>query len=189
MPNWTRKSGRLSTTPSKSICGESRPSKGQKTHAEDGPSAPIMDQLVELFAGKNKDGFPALWIALEQGQTAAVMAYGAAIQSLPPDKQADLLLAKVNTGPRAMMNSGFMAAMKGCHFETTTAQLQLLVQLTSRLTDEEKRTKLWTELQVYDRFISGAQQRVPPRYLRECHKMASTFAELKDKLSKVPSDT
>ena len=88
-----------------------------------------------------------------------------------------------------MMNGGFMAAMKGRHFEAATAQLQLLVQLTSKLTDEDKRTTLWNDLQIYDRFISGAQQHVPPRYLGECHKMASTFAELKDKLSKVPSDT
>lgn len=137
--------------------------------------------LIKLLEGKNNDGAPALMAAMDSGHAEAIKAYGEVVKSLPPDMQADLLLAKASTGPLSG-ESGFVRAMKHGHFGAANAQLQLLVQLAPSLS-EGKRAELQKELQDYKALFGGNKMRISRHKIEELRKVVGTFSKLKAALS------
>lgn len=147
-----------------------------------GQAGPIPEQqLIALLAGKDAKGTPALFMAMQKGHAEAIKAYGEAVKSLPPDMQADLLLAKVSMGPFAG-KSLFSIALKLTHFEAINAQLQLLVQLAPSLS-EGKRAELRKELQDYEKLMAGNKIPMSRRDFQELRKMRDTLSQLKAELS------
>ena len=110
------------------------------------------DLRIALLAGKNDKGVPALVICMCLGYAEAVKAYGELLKTLPPDKQADFLLAKISSGPSQGL-SGLQGALGGDQFKAANAQLRLLYQLVPALSPE-KRAELRKELKDHEIFIS-----------------------------------
>jgi len=139
-------------------------------------------QLIELLEGKNSNGAPALMVAMGRGYVKVIEAYGEAVKSLPPDKQADLLLAKASTGPAAG-ESGFIRTMGHGHFDAANAQLQLLVQLAPSLS-EGKRAELRKELQDYRAHFAVRKMQMTRHEAKKFGKVFETLSTLKAELNK-----
>ena len=86
----------------------------------------------ELLAAKIADGYPGLYLALQNGHTDAIRAFGELLEQLPPEERAELLAAK-----RADGISGLLVAFKERNFETIKAYSELLEKI-----PPEKRSEL-----------------------------------------------
>ena len=67
------------------------------------------DKRLELLAGKNNNGVPALYIAMGWGRAEVIEPYGALMEKVPKDQRFELLAAKCNKGFPAL----YVAMVKG----------------------------------------------------------------------------
>ncbi|ACR69900.1 hypothetical protein DBV23_13690 [Edwardsiella ictaluri] len=86
-------------------------------------SALTLKKREELVIARRRDGTPGLLMALQNGHTDTVLAYGKLLKKagLPPEKTADLLLAKGEGGA-----SGLVQSMQNGHADTVLAYGKLL---------------------------------------------------------------
>ena len=76
------------------------------------------NQLIELWAAKHPDGFPALYVGMKNGHAEAVKAYGEGLkqsESIPQDRLIELWAAKSAKGTPALfmgMRNGHAEAVK-----------------------------------------------------------------------------
>ena len=78
----------------------------------------------ELLAAKIADGYPGLYLALQNGHTDAIRAFGELLEQLPLEERAELLAAK-----RADGVSGLWVAFRKGNFETIKAYSELLKKI------------------------------------------------------------
>ena len=138
------------------------------------------DQLINLLAAKYKNA-PALLISMHEGRAEAVKAYGELVKLLPPDKQADLLLAKTSCAPYKQQN-GLQIALETRNFKAVNELLQLLTQLAPDLS-AGKRSMLQKELQDAEETF-GQLTLMNPSFLQEWIKLKDAISALGDELRK-----
>ena len=138
------------------------------------------DRIFELIAGINNKGLSAFFASMFTGQEEAVKAYGDLLKLLPPDEQAELLLAKFPLGHRKG-KSGLHIALEKGHFKAANELLQLLTQLAPALS-EEQRAMLQNESkdceEIFDQSTTTSSSS-----LQEWIKLKGAFSALKAELS------
>ena len=162
---------------------ESRLVKRQKIDLDELPSLTFEEQFIELFAAKNAKGIPALYTIMKRGDAGDVElleAYGELLKPLPPDKQAELLLAKMYTDP-CKGQSGLEIAIKKGKFEMATRCIAMLNELAQDLS-ANKRTELWSELKGCEEYMANAMQN--PSSFQRASKLQQSFVELKTALGR-----
>ena len=139
------------------------------------------DQLIELLSATTADGTPALHMSMQEGHVETVKAYGDLVKSVSPDKQVDLLVAKIPCG-EFKGKSGLQIALEDGSFKAANELLQLLTQLAPDLT-AEKRAMLHNELKDYEKTY---KRLIPANSfsLREWSKLKRPFSALESELSK-----
>ena len=136
------------------------------------------DKFIELLSGTTDEENLALFMSMLNGHAESVKAYGDVVKLLPPDKQADLLLAKISFDQ--FKGNNFQIAFENRHFSAANELLQLLAQLAPHLSPG-KRAELREELKGYEKTFrdSPLATLTAPR---ERKKMRKLFAELKAEL-------
>jgi len=141
------------------------------------------DKLIELIEGTSAHGTPALYIGMSMDHVEAVKAYGELVSCVPPDKQADLLLAKCGKASPLKVKRGLDIALEKKCFAAANAQFQLLHQLAPSLS-YGKRAELLTELNGYEDNIANAisHTETDSSSLEQWVEMHNTFLTLRDAL-------
>jgi len=157
---------------------ESRPAKRQKIDLNELPPLTFEEQFIDILAAKNANHLSALFIVMAQGTIETLDAYADLLKMVSPDKQAELLLAKICEGEYAG-NNGLMIAIQRERFEIAARYISILNQLAPKLS-ANKRTELWNELQGCETHMVNAMRSLP--FHQEARRMQQSFMMLKTAL-------
>ena len=138
------------------------------------------DQLIELISGESATGYSALFVGMHEGHAEAIKACGDLLKLLPPDRQADLLLAKISRGAYKGQSGLHIALAKG-HFSAANELLQLLTQLAPALSAEQ-RAMLQNELKDGEEIFAQSTT-TSSSSLQEWIKLKGAFSVLNTALS------